>query len=65
MPTSRPAVRCRATVAARGATYEVSRFDAFSETHPRSAQRIVRNLAALLTKRLIEVNAKVDVLSAY
>ena len=44
---------------------QVSRFDAFCERHPRSGQRIVRNLAVLLTKRLIAANAKVDVLSAY
>jgi glutaminase len=44
---------------------DVDRFDAFCERHPRSGQRIVRNLASLLTKRLIAANAKVDVLSAY
>jgi len=44
---------------------DVDRFDAFCERHPRSGQRIVRNLASLLTKRLSAANAKVDVLSAY
>jgi len=34
-------------------------------TLPRSGQRIAENLAALLAKRLIQANAKVDVLSAY
>ena len=44
---------------------EVTGFDTFCERHPRAGQQIVRNLAVLLTKRLIQANAKVDLLSAY
>jgi len=43
----------------------LDRFDAFCERHSRSGHRIISNLADLLSKRLIQANAKVDVLSAY
>ena len=43
----------------------LERFEAFCEQHSRSGHRIVSNLADLLSKRLIQANAKVDVLSAY
>jgi glutaminase len=42
----------------------IDQFKVFCEKHPRG-QRIVNNLAALLAKRLIQANAKVDLLSAY
>ena len=44
---------------------ETDRFETFCELHPRAGQRIMRNLATLLDKRLILANAKVDLLSAY
>jgi glutaminase len=40
-------------------------FETFRERHPRGGQKIVRNLALLLTKRLIQANAKIDVLSGF
>jgi glutaminase len=43
----------------------VACFDTFCELHPRAGQRIARNLAVLLTKRLIQANVKVGLLSAY
>jgi glutaminase len=43
----------------------IDQFEIFSERHRRSGQRIAENLAALLAKRLIQANAKVDVLRAY
>jgi glutaminase len=43
----------------------IDKFDVFCERHRRSGQQIVHNLAALLAKRLIQANAKVDLLSAY
>jgi glutaminase len=39
-------------------------FNRFREEHPRIAERIARNLAAILAKRLILANAKIDLLSA-
>ena len=42
--------------------------DAFADfrlRHPNIAERIMRNLAAILAKRLIVANTKVDLLSAY
>jgi glutaminase len=42
----------------------INQFKIFCEKHPRG-QRLVNNLAALLAKRLIQANAKVDLLSAY
>ena len=44
---------------------EVGKFEAFCRTHPEAGQRMLRNLAVLLDKRLILANAKVDLLSAY
>lgn len=43
----------------------LERFNVFCEHHSRSGHRIISNLADLLSKRLIQANAKVDVLSAY
>ena len=43
----------------------LEQFEVFCEQHSRSGHRIVSNLADLLSKRLIQANAKVDVLSAY
>jgi glutaminase len=44
---------------------DVEQFEMFCDQHPRCGQRIVRNLVMLLTRRLIQANSKVDVLSAY
>ncbi|HVO14926.1 MAG TPA: glutaminase A [Alphaproteobacteria bacterium] len=41
----------------------LERYDAFRARHPASGERIMRNLAALLARRLGEANAKIDVLS--
>jgi glutaminase len=43
----------------------LDRFEMFCERHSRSGHRVISNLAELLAKRLIQANAKVDVLSAY
>jgi glutaminase len=43
----------------------IEEFDRFRQEHPRIAERIARNLAAILAKRLILANAKIDLLSAY
>ncbi len=43
----------------------IDQFDVFCERHRRSGQRISHNLASLLAKRLIQANARVDLLSAY
>lgn len=43
----------------------LERFNVFCERHGRSGHQIMSNLAMLLSKRLIQANAKVDVLSAY
>jgi len=43
----------------------IDQFEIFCERHPRSGRCIAHNLAALLAKRLIQANAKVDALSAY
>jgi glutaminase len=40
-------------------------FAAFRADHPESGHRLMTNLAALLSRRLILANAKVDLLSAY
>jgi glutaminase len=40
-------------------------FNAFCEHHSHGGHRIISNLANLLSKRLIQANAKVDVLSGY
>ena len=38
-------------------------YAAFRESHARAGERIMRNLAGLLARRLGEANAKIDVLS--
>ena len=43
----------------------IEQFETYCERHARSGQRIVHNLAALIAKRLIQANTKVDLLSAY
>ena len=43
----------------------IAEFNRFREEHPRIAERIARNLASILAKRLILANAKIDLLSAY
>ena len=43
----------------------IGEFDRFRREHPHIGERIARNLAAILAKRLILANAKIDVLSAY
>jgi len=40
-------------------------FDDYRRLHPQIAMKIMRNLSALLARRLILANAKVDLLSAY
>jgi glutaminase len=39
-------------------------FNAFRESRPAAAERIMRNLAALLAHRLLQANTKIDLLSA-
>jgi glutaminase len=43
----------------------IEEFDRFRLEHPQIAERIARNLAAILAKRLVFANAKIDLLSAY
>ena len=47
-------------------TLEISlaNFDRFREDHPRTGERIMRNLAQMLADRLIVVNSKVNLLTA-
>lgn len=40
-------------------------FADYRRLHPQTALKIMRNLAAILTRRLVAANAKVDLLSAY
>ena len=40
-------------------------FDRFRTQFPRVGEQILRNLAMLLAKRLIQANTKVDLLTAY
>jgi glutaminase len=40
-------------------------FAAFREKHPQVGERIIRNLAVLLAKRLILANAKIELLTSY
>ena len=40
-------------------------FDLFSREHPLACNIILKNLAFVLAKRLVQANAKIDVLSAY
>jgi len=37
----------------------------FRESHPQASERIVRNLAALLARKLIVANRKIDALASY
>ncbi|MGB6660713.1 MAG: cyclic nucleotide-binding domain-containing protein, partial [Xanthobacteraceae bacterium] len=43
----------------------IEEFDRFRRDHPRIAERVARNLAGILAKRLIHANSKIDLLSAY
>ncbi len=43
----------------------IAEFNRFRQEHPQIAERVTRNLAAILAKRLILANAKIDLLSAY
>jgi glutaminase len=43
----------------------IAQFNRFRREHPHAAERIARNLAGILAKRLILANAKIDLLSAY
>jgi glutaminase len=43
----------------------IEEFDRFRREHPHIGERIARNLATILAKRLILANAKIDLLSAY
>ena len=43
----------------------IGQFNKFREQHPHIAERIARNLAVILGKRLILANNKIDLLSAY
>jgi glutaminase len=42
----------------------IESFNRFRREHPHVGERIARNLAAILAKRLILANAKIDLLSA-
>jgi glutaminase len=43
----------------------IAEFTRFRQEHPEIAERIARNLATILAKRLILANAKIDLLSGY
>jgi glutaminase len=43
----------------------IEEFERFRREHPRIAERISRNLAGILAKRLIQANSKIDRLSLY
>jgi glutaminase len=43
----------------------IDSFDDYRQLHPQISMKILRNLSALLARRLIMANAKVDLLSAY
>jgi glutaminase len=43
----------------------IDTFADYRRLHPQIALQIMRNLSALLARRLIAANAKVDLLSAY
>jgi glutaminase len=43
----------------------IGQFEVFCERHQRAGQRVSHNLAVLLAKRLIQANARVDLLSSY
>jgi glutaminase len=42
----------------------IEEFDRFRRKHPHIGEHIARNLAAILARRLILANAKIDLLSA-
>ena len=43
----------------------IEEFDRFRREHPKIGERIARNLAAILARRLTYANAKIDLLTAY
>ena len=43
----------------------IEQFDAFRERYPHAGQRIMRNLAVLLARRLAQANLRVDLLSGH
>jgi len=43
----------------------IEEFDRFRRERPHIGERVARNLAAILAKRLIYANAKINLLSAY
>jgi glutaminase len=43
----------------------IEEFDRFRREHPQIGERIARNLAAILARRLTYANAKIDLLTAY
>ncbi len=54
-----------ADTAVGGLELPLSAFATFRAGHPEAGHRVMTNLAALLSRRLILANAKVDLLSAY
>jgi glutaminase len=53
-----------ADVSATALEIPLASFERFREAHPRTGERIMRNLAQLLADRLIVANTKVDLLTA-
>jgi glutaminase len=53
-----------ADVSATALEVPLREFERFREAHPRTGERIMRNLAQLLADRLIVANTKVDLLTA-
>jgi glutaminase len=43
--------------------FPVGRLEAFRDRHPRASERIVRNLAVLLARRLAVANSRIELLS--
>jgi glutaminase len=43
----------------------IEEFNKFRKAHPHVGERIARNLAEILAKRLILANSKIDLLTAY
>jgi glutaminase len=43
----------------------IAEFDRFRRDNPHIGERVARNLAGILAKRLILANAKINVVSAY
>jgi glutaminase len=54
-----------ADTAVRCLELPLSAFATFRTGHPEAGHRVMTNLAALLSRRLILANTKVDLLSAY